>query len=272
MTDLLPLPPGRCAAMPTCPDRALARNAESSRQRLRVTAQCGLPPGDHEVVAAVLRDRPEAFARTSRLEEIWTEMGLPPGVFGANGEAWRRQRRMVMAAFDPGHVKAYYPALQRVADKLAARWSRAAADGRAVDLQGDLMRFTVDTIAGLAFGAEVDTLGSDGDVIQQHLDKIFPALARRILSPVAWWRIRRSAADRTLERGIVEVKAAVDGFVTQARARLAADPQRRERPHNLLEAMIVAADEPASGIDDATVAGNATMLAGEAPLPTPWPG
>ena len=40
------------------------------------------------------------------------------------------------------------------------------------------MRYTVDTIAGLAFGAEVNTLESDGDVIQQHLDKIFPALVQ----------------------------------------------------------------------------------------------
>ena len=35
-----------------------------------------------------------------------------------------------------------------------------------------------------------------------------------------WWRIRRSAADRELERSLVEVKAAVQGFVAQARARL----------------------------------------------------
>ena len=39
------------------------------------------------------------------------------------------------------------------------------------------MRYTVDVIAGLAFGAEVNTLESDDDVIQQHLDKIFPTLS-----------------------------------------------------------------------------------------------
>jgi hypothetical protein len=35
---------------------------------------------DHTVVAAVLRHRPEAFGRTLRLNQIWTEMGFPPGV------------------------------------------------------------------------------------------------------------------------------------------------------------------------------------------------
>ena len=33
------------------------------------------------------------------------------GVFSANGEAWRRQRPMVMASFDPRHIKTYFPAL-----------------------------------------------------------------------------------------------------------------------------------------------------------------
>lgn len=220
---------------------------------------------DHETVAQVLRDRPDGFRRTSRLEEIWLETGLPGGVFGANGESWRQQRRMVMAAFAPEHVRRYHPALVQVAQRLASRWSRAAQAGRAIELQPELMRFTVDTIAGLAFGADVNTLESDGDVIQQHLDKIFPAIFSRIMKPVPTWRYVRSTTDRQLEAAVAEVKAAVDGFVVQARARLAAEPQRRAQPQNLLEAMIVAADEPGSGIDDRLVAGNVLtmLLAGE---------
>jgi len=233
--------------------------------RFKVGNRRILVVGEHEAVAAVLRDRPDGFARTSRLEEIWREMGLPPGVFGANGESWRHQRRMVMAGFDPAHVKGYFPSLRAVAQNLAARWRASAAAGRAIDLQSDLMRYTVDTIAGLAFGTEVNTLGAEGDVIQQHLDKIFPAISRRISAPVPIWRLVRSRADRELERGIVAVKAAIDGFIAQARARLRRDPGRAEHPQNLLEAMLVAADRPDSGMDDRLVAGNVLtmLLAGE---------
>ena len=221
--------------------------------------------GDHTLVAAVLRDRPEGFARTDRLREIGAEIGLPSGLFSANGDEWKRMRRMVMAAFDPGHVKAYFPSLVQVSQALAARWRRAAAAGQAIDLQADLMRFTVDTIAGLAFGARVDTLSSDGDVIQRHLDQIFPALSRRLFAAVPWWRIRRSAADRALEQAVQQVMRAVQGFIADARARLAADPARRQAPQNLLEAMLAAADLPDSGIDDPQVAGNVLtmLLAGE---------
>jgi cytochrome P450 len=186
-------------------------------------------------------------------------------VFTANGEDWKRQRRMVMVGFDPTHVRRYHPALQRVAQRLAGRWSRAARQGAVIDLQADLMRYTVDAIAGLAFGAEVNTLESDGDVIQRHLDKIFPAWFGRMVSPLPTWRWFRTPAVRRLERSVAAVNESVQGFIVGARQRLQANPGLREQPGNLLEAMLVAADEPGSGITDAQVSGNVLtmLLAGE---------
>ena len=233
--------------------------------KLKLGRQMAVVVADHEVVAAVLRDRPHGFRRTPRVREVGTEMGLLPSVFGSEGDDWQRQRRMVMASFDPGHVKRYFPALVKVADRLGGRWAKAAQAGADIDLQADLMRYTVDTIAGLAFGSEVNTLESDGDVIQQHLDKIFPALHHRMFAIVPTWRFVRSAADKRLAHSVAEVRAAVDGFVAQARTRMAADPSLRDKPRNLLEAMIAAADAPDSGISDINVAGNVLgmLLAGE---------
>ena len=233
--------------------------------RLRFGKRRAIAVADHELVSAILRDRPDGFRRTTKLETIWSEMGLFNGVFGANGEAWRRQRRMVMAAFDPAHVKAYFPALQRVAQRLAGRWRGAAARGESIDLTADLMRYTVDTIAGLAFGADVNTLESDEDVIQQHLNRLFPTVFKRVFSVLPTWRWFPSAEDRRVARSVIEINAAVDGFIAQARNRLRADPSLRARPANLLEAMLVAADEPGSGIDDTQIAGNVLtmLLAGE---------
>lgn len=233
--------------------------------KLKIGRYPTLVVGDHAVVAQLLRERPEGFKRSSRMEEIAAEMGLKPGVFGANGDDWKRQRRMVMASFDPKHVRDYFPSLQVTAERLGRRWQRAAQEGRAIDVQPDLMRYTVDTIAGLAFGAEVNTLESEGDVIQQHLDKIFPALFKRLVSPLPVWRFFPSASDKRLVRSVAEVNQAVNGFVAQARERMRADPELRTRPHNLLEAMIAAADEPGSGISDEQVAGNVMtmLLAGE---------
>ena len=221
--------------------------------------------GDHELIASALRDRPDGFRRTTRFEQVWTEMGLLGGLFGATGDDWRRQRRMVMASFDPGHVRRFYPSLQKVGGRLVSRWRGAARSGSIIDLQADLMRFTVDAVAGLAFGADVNTLQSDEDVIQKHLSRIFPAVFNRVFAPLPVWRWLPSAADRELHVSVVAVNAAVQGFIMQARERMQAEPALRDHPRNLLEAMMVAADEPGSGIDDEQVAGNVLtmLLAGE---------
>ncbi len=233
--------------------------------QLRMGPKRVLVCGDHEALAAALRDRPDGYRRTTRMEEIGAEMGLLPGLFSANGDVWKRQRRMVMAAFDPAHVRRYHPSLQGVAQRLARRWGRAADADEAIDLQADLMRFTVDAVAGLAFGADVNTLESDGDVIQGHLDRVFPTLWQRMMSPLPTWRWLRTPAVREVERSMAALNEAVQGFVAAARARLDANPVRRAHPPNLLEAMLVAADEPGSAIDDLQVAGNVftMLLAGE---------
>ena len=220
---------------------------------------------DHKAMGAVLRDRPEGFRRTPRFASIAREIGLGGGVFGAEGDVWKRQRRMVIAGFDPRHLRAYFASLVRCCDRLEGRWKKAAAADAAIDLQADLMRFTVDAISGLAFGADVNTLESDDDIIQRHLDKIFPAMFRRLFAPFPTWRWYRTRADRALDASVLKVNAAIDGFVAAARQRLDADPARRAAPANLLEAMIVAADDPGSGITDDEVSGNVMtmLLAGE---------
>jgi cytochrome P450 len=220
---------------------------------------------DHALINDVLRDRPDGWRRTETLQVVSREMGLKPGLFGAEGEAWRAQRRMVMSGLDPGRVRAYFAQLQRVTDRLHRRWIEAAREGRALNLQSELMRYTVDTVAGLAFGRDINTLESDGDVIQQHLDRIFPALFRRVMAPLPYWRWFRLPADRALERSVVEVKRAIAEFIAEARQRLHADASRRAQPPNLLEAMIVAAEEGREGIGDEQVSANVLtmLLAGE---------
>jgi cytochrome P450 len=220
---------------------------------------------DHELLAGALRDRPDGFRRSPYTSRIGAEMGLPQGLFSAEGDEWRKQRRMVMASFAPGHVRAYFPSLVKVTLRLRGRWQQAVREGRDIPLQADLMRFTVDAIAGLAFGKDINTLESGEDVIQRHLDKVLPAIFRRVLSLVPHWRWFKTAADRDLEHSVAVINRTILEFVAQARQRLRDDAALREQPRNLLEAMIVAADQPDSGLDDRHVAGNVLtmLLAGE---------
>lgn len=219
----------------------------------------------HELVGAALRDRPDGFRRPAITSDVGEEMGGRPGVFVAEGAAWREQRRMVMAALSPHAVKAYFPSLVAVALRLRAHWRRAAADGRAIDLTEDLKRFSVDVIAGLAFGTDVNTIDGGEDVIQRHLDIILPAVARRTIALFPYWRYVRLPQDRRLDASVASLNGSIDALIASARARLAAEPARRERPAHLLEAMICAADQDGNGIDDRIIAGNVMtmLLAGE---------
>jgi cytochrome P450 len=228
--------------------------------RFRIGRRQFLALANPDTIAAVLRERPDTFQRPERLSAIANDMGFN-GLFSANGNAWRRQRPMVMASFDPGHIKRYFPALVRVTQRFARRWQRAAAAGETIDLQADLMRYTVDVTAGLAFGTDINTLEADQEVIQAHLDQIFPALFKRLMAPVYWPWLR----DRKLERHLEALHRAVDDFIAQARARMEADPKLRRAPTNLIEAMIAARDNPGSGVDDADIVGNVLtmLLAGE---------
>ncbi len=232
--------------------------------RLRLGRRRMLVVADPRAIAAALRDRPAVIGRTERLVAAADEIGFG-GVFASNGETWRRQRPMVMAAFDPGHIRTYFPSLVHITQRFQSRWQGAATRGEAIDLTGDLMRFTVDAIAGLAFGADINTLESDDEIIQQHLDKILPALGRRLQALFPYWRYFRLPADRRLAGHVEALREAVEGFIAQARARLAADPARRAAPANLIEAMIAARDDPASGLNDRDVSGNVLtmLLAGE---------
>jgi cytochrome P450 len=219
----------------------------------------------HELVSATLRDRPEGFRRPAITAQVSDEMGGRPGVFLAEGAAWRDQRRMVMAALAPHAVKAYFPSLVKVGQRLRAHWRQAAQAGAAIDLAEDLKRYSVDIIAGLAFGTEVNTIDGGEDVIQRHMDVILPAVAKRSIALFPYWRYVKLPADRQLDRSVAALGSAIDALIAAARARLEAEPARRERPANLLEAMICAAEEGGGGVDDIAVAGNVTtmLLAGE---------
>ena len=218
---------------------------------------------DHKAIGALLHERPENFGRPRRLAEISKEMGLPSGVFCANGETWRRQRRMVIAGLDPWHVKRFYPSLKEVAMQLGDRWSQAARRREPIDLQAELTRYCVDTMTGLAFGAQAASLRNGSHLIRQHLDQIFPMLFKRMFALLPVWRWRHSRADARMEASVRAILATVEGLIADARERMAMQPERYQHPDNLLEAMISAADQPNSEIDDTQVAGNVvTMLLG----------
>jgi cytochrome P450 len=220
---------------------------------------------DHTLIAQVLRERPATFRRPSATARVPEELGGIDGLFEAEGSDWRNQRRMVMQAFAPHAVKAFFPSVVLGAGRLQRRWAAAARAGRALDLGAELRLYTIDIIAGLALGSDVNTIETGDNAIQRHLDAILPEVARRTLAPFPYWRYVKLPRDYRLERSVAMVRSAAADLVERARERMRADPSRAAQPRNLLEAMLAAAAQEGSGVGAREVAGNVltTLLAGE---------
>lgn len=218
---------------------------------------------DSTAITQVLRARPATFRRPAVTADISAELGGAPGLLLAEGDEWLTQRRMVMHSFSPAMVRAYFVRLRQVGLRLAQRWNAAAQAQQEIDLSGDLKRYTVDVIAGLAFGEDVNTLLNGDDKLQEDVSEVMAGVARRSLMPFPYWRWLRLPADRRLERSVRALQAATDGFIVQARQALAADPALRAQPVNMLQAMLLAAGKPDSGVSHAVISGNvSTMLLG----------
>ena len=217
---------------------------------------------DPALNASVLKQRPEGFIKGPRLVQVCKDLGFH-GLFSANGEAWRRQRQIVLAGLDPAHLKTFLPSIEAVTARLRARWLSDARSDREIDLMTDLMRYTVDVTTCLAFGRNLNTLErGDHDVIQQHLNVIFPTLARRVLAPIDF---ERWLPKPGLRQHVEALQGAVQKFIREERQHIERRPELMQRPENLLQALIAACDRETAGLSDEDLSGNVLtmLLAGE---------
>ncbi|MGS0740504.1 cytochrome P450 [Glaciimonas sp. GG7] len=214
---------------------------------------------DTALIDQMLRERPERFRRWSKLEELALEVDAD-GVFVAEGEKWRRHRKMVMYALNHHHVRQFGDRLEVVTRRLKQRWETVAKSGKPVDMRCDLMRYTVDVVSGFAFGHDLNTLEDMRNPIQQHLSQVFEAAARRQTALFPYWRYIKLPADRALDAALTEVNKTIQEMIVNARDRLAASPALQTNPTNLLEALVAVQSTEEGTFTDAEIVGNVLTL------------
>jgi cytochrome P450 len=192
---------------------------------------------DRSAIAVALRRRPAVFRRMAVMQDVLKEMGVD-GVFSAEGETWRVQRRSVAQALDASHVRTFFPTLRSVTERLKRRWDAAAEARTPIDVLSDLSLYTVDVTTNFAFGYDMNTLEHDGDVMQGHLSRIFPMINRRINLPVPYWRYFKLPVDRAFDRSVSYVRRRVGEMIDATRGRLALERDGDVRPKNFIEAML----------------------------------
>ena len=219
---------------------------------------------DPNLAEQAFRDRPEGYRRASNIEPIFHELGVD-GVFSAEGQVWRPQRKLAMQALSHRQLRAFYPALCSITRRLERRWQAKATAREEIDLVEELKRFTVDVTTMLVFGYDANTIEQGDDVLQRKLELVFPVLNRRLFALLPTWRWLRMPADRKVDHALAELRVWLNQRIADARAQLAADPNRMQHPENFLESMLSWREPDGSRVADDVVLGNAItmLLAGE---------
>jgi cytochrome P450 len=188
---------------------------------------------DPDTVNAILRERPHGYRRWREVEAVALEIGVV-GPFTSEGDDWKRQRRLAVTALNTNHLRRYFDVIRVATDRLHAR---LAAKEEAAILE-DFMSYSVDVTSALAFGHDLNTLEHGDGELQLHIANVFELLMRRILSPVAYWRVLKPPAHRTAERSVAVIKHEIAGFIAEARRRMDEHPELRDAPENFLESML----------------------------------
>lgn len=219
---------------------------------------------DASLIHEILRRRPEVFGRSQVLSSVINAIS-PVGLFTAEGEVWQRQRRLVMRALTPEQVRRSFPIIRSVTERLHGKWLAEARAGRVSDLGTDFRRFAVDVATWMSMGQDIDTLSHPDHPLQSDVDLWFSLIGRRMVSPIKWWKIVKLPIDRRGDAAMARLQALIEELIAQGRETLEREPGLRERPANVLQALIAARDEPGSGFTDDDVRGNVLtfLFAGE---------
>jgi cytochrome P450 len=227
---------------------------------------------DEETINAILRERPGGFRRWSDVQQVIKEINeavpemrnTPPAVFAAEGEEWKRQRRLIVTALNKDHLHRYFGVVRTATARLQRRLRAEASAAESVAISGALTAFTVDVTSALAFGHDLNTLEHGDGKLQRDIQRVLTMSGRRLTAAVPYWRWFKLPADRALDRSMVAVYKAIEGFIEKAQARMAARPELFDHPENLIEGLL-AAQQADNSFTDQEIAGNliTILFAGE---------
>lgn len=232
--------------------------------RFKILSHNVVVVSDYAVVSSLLRERPAGFRRHQAGVTIMKELKID-GVFGAEGEAWRRQRKLVMRGMNAEVVRNFFPTMVSMTERLMQRWKTALEAGRPVNVHRDLKAMSLDVIVALAMGFDLNSMDTDGNQLQRDIDGLFVRLGQRMNAIFPHWRHFRLPRDRDADASAGRIEFAVTEFIQKTRERIAQNPQLRQKPGNMLEAMIVASEEEGNDFTDQELIGNAitAVLGGE---------
>ncbi|CAH2107795.1 unnamed protein product [Euphydryas editha] len=151
---------------------------------------------DPEMIKQILIANSNCFHMRGLLTEKKTLEPLFRNIIYADGDIWRLLRQRLTPAFTGGKLKAMFPLIIKLSEKLQARVLSATTAGTEIDAHDLMMRYTVDLIGACGLGLQFDSLQKENspfinlahnmlkfgpkEVLIFTLKEIFPTVFRNL--------------------------------------------------------------------------------------------
>ncbi len=190
-----------------------------------------------EAIEHVLVTANKSFVKDRFTHDLSRLLGQ--GLLTSEGDAWRRQRRLVQPAFHRERIAGYATSMVACTERMLDGWR----DGMRRDLHADLMKVTLEIVAETLFSTEVSTVARDvGEAMEAVMAHYADPLAMAIPSlerlPLPA-NLRFRAAERRIDAIIRDI----------VRRRRAANEERGD----LLGMLLAARDDDGSSMSDQQV-------------------
>ncbi|MCS0602101.1 cytochrome P450 [Streptomyces sp. LP11] len=228
--------------------------------RIRLGRTTAVVISSPDIIATMLRERPETFRRARAMSELIKEIG-GHGLFDAEGDEWRRLRPLAIRGLKTAYLRNAFDTITRSAARLRDQWM-AAATGERIPVLDDLMRYTLEVAVGLTMGHDLDAIGRrDEPGPHQQLSLVLDTLTRRMNSPLPYWRWVRLPADRRTEAAVTQLSELIKERYADAEQRVRTGKQ----PDNYVESLAEACLRNGDRISEQDVTGSVLnmIVAGE---------
>ncbi|KAJ7962248.1 putative Cytochrome P450 [Quillaja saponaria] len=160
--------------------------------RLLAPGHSALYTTDTRNVEHILKTQFVKYSKGKYQQDLVTDL-FGQGIFSANGEKWRQQRKLASYEFSTRVLREYSCSMFRSNSAKLIRVISGFADFRLVfDMQDTLMRCTLDSIFQVGFGVELNCLEGptkEGSAFMKAFDDSNALIYWRFVDP--FWKLKR---------------------------------------------------------------------------------
>ena len=162
-----------------------------------------------EAVQHVLQANNKNYDKKALANEPLRDL-IGDGLLLSDGEFWRKQRRLMQPVFHSQKIQVFADMMGEETATVLDRWEQVAANGQPLNIQQEMMRFTLSVITRALFN---ERIGDESGSIGKNLTLLIEDNIYRFDHPFYPPRSIPTPRNRQYQQAKAEVFAVIDGLV-----------------------------------------------------------